>query len=90
MAQPPPPARFNMLQATELESRDGGLTKGGLVRNGFVEKDADGELWMWQRPALGTRLSAAPLTAGLGIYFVGTVLWGAYHGTSGTATSQTI
>ena len=87
---PQPPARFNMLAATELESRDGSISKGGLIRNGFVEKDADGELWMWQRPTLGTR-AAAPITgAGLGIYYVGTVLWGVFHNGTTTATSQAL
>ncbi len=91
MAQPPQPSsRFDLAAASELQSRDGSITKGGLVRNGFLEKDRDGELWFWQRPALGTK-AAAPLTGlGLGVFYVGTVLWGMYHNGTTTATSQAI
>lgn len=50
--------RFD-LSTVHLQSRDGSLTKGGLIKNGFVEKDVDG-VWSWQRPALSS------LAAGLG------------------------
>lgn len=88
MTKPAPPtARFDLFVSCDLQSRDGSLTKGGLVRNGFSEKDREGE-WMWARPALGTK-AAAPVTGtGLGLYLVGTTLWGLYH--NGTATSQTV
>lgn len=77
--------RFDIGPAAPLQSRDGSLSKGGQIRNGFLEKDQDGKVWSWQRPALDTGV-AAPFTGnGLGLYLVGTVLWGAYStgGTSG-------
>ena len=90
MPQPAPKPRFDLILASDFQSRDGGITKGGLVRNGFVERDQDKEPWLWQRPALGTK-AAAPLTgAGLGLFFVSTVLWGMYGTGTGTTTSQTV
>lgn len=77
-------ARFDLAEASQLESRDGGVSKGGLVRNGFVERDGE-EVWSWQRPALNTYMAAPLVGSGLGLYGVGTVLWSMYHsgGTGG-------
>ncbi len=82
MPGPQPSPRFDIAAVSQLQSRDGGLTKGGLTRNGFAEKSGGG-LWSWQRPALATGVQA-PLTGnGLGLYLVGTALWGVYS-TGGT------
>lgn len=79
-------ARFDIGAAAPLQSRDGGLTKGGQIRNGFVEKAPDG-VWSWQRPALATSM-AAPITGtGLGLIPYGGSLYGVIRGTSGTATT---
>lgn len=46
--------RFDLSSTSLLESRDGGISKGGLVRNGFVEQDGAGERWSNARPGLAT------------------------------------
>lgn len=78
-------SRFDLASVSRLQSRDGGLTKGGLHRNGFVEKRKDGAVWVWQRPALNSGVAAPVTGSGMGLYLVGTTLWGVYS-TSGTAT----
>lgn len=85
--------RFDIAAVVGLQSKGGGLGTGAQIRNGFVEAQRNGELWSWQRPALETG-AVAPLTGvGLGMYLVGTQLWGLYNISStaaSTATSQTI
>lgn len=82
--------RFDLLSLAILESRDGGITKGGLVRNGYVELDGATVKWSCMRPALATH-SFSPITGtGLGLFILGTVLYGLGVGTSGTSTSWTI
>lgn len=85
-----PSKRFDLFAAADLQSRDGGLSKGSLIHNGFAEKDQNGEQWMWQRPGLGTQVAPPIAGNGLGLYLVGTALWGLYHAGTGTATSQTV
>lgn len=76
-------SRFDIAPQAKLQSRDGSFAKGGLIRNGFMETQKNGEVWSWQRPALLTG-EAAPLTGkGQGLYLVGTTLWGVF----GTNTS---
>lgn len=61
------------------------------MRNGFAEVEPEGTsnvVWAWQRPAL-VHSTNAPITgSGLGLYLVGTALWGVYHNGTTTATSQ--
>lgn len=82
--------RFDISEASKLQSRDGGITKGGLVRNGFVETNKAGR-WNWQRPALGSGAAAPFSGRGLGLYIVGTgtseVLWGLFHAGTGAAVA---
>lgn len=80
--------RFDLASVSQIQSRDGGVTKGGLMRNGFVEKDRDGETWCWQRPALVSTLAAPFGTIGQGLYVSATSLWGVYN--DGTARGVSI
>lgn len=83
--------RFDMGPASDLQSRDGLTSKGGLIKNGFVEKDRDGAVWSWQRPGLYTG-TAAPFTGtALGLILHGGTLYGVAKGTGvSTATSFSI
>lgn len=82
--------RFDLASVSRFQSRLGDLTKGGLVRNGFVEPRADKDTWSWMRPALVLRSSAPIVGTGLGLLIAGTTLFGLYIGTSGTATSKAL
>lgn len=82
-------ARFDLVAAAPLESRDGTVNKGGMIRNGFVEKDEDG-LWGWQRPALGSATPAPISGSGFGLIQHGTTLYGVGAATSGTTTTWTV
>ena len=77
-------ARFDIGAAAPFQSRDGGLTKGGLHKNGFVEKSPDG-VWSWQRPALATSMAAPVVGSGLGLIPYGSSLYGVIS--NGTATT---
>lgn len=79
-----PNARFDIGAAAPLQSRDGGLDKGGLIRNGFVEKAPDG-VWSWQRPALATGMAAPFAGTGLALIPYGGTLYGVIS--NGTATT---
>jgi hypothetical protein len=79
--------RFDISSASQLESRDGGISKGGLVKNGFAEVDGAGERWANMRPALATS-AVASFTGGLGLFKVGTALYG--MGNNGTANSWSV
>ena len=80
--------RFDLAAASQLQSRDGGLTKGGLMRNGFVEKAAGGESWCWQRPPLVSTFSSPFAGTGQGFYVSAAALWGIFN--NGTAYSQPV
>lgn len=73
--------RFDISVESRFESRDGGITKGGLVKNGFSEVDGAGERWANMRPALATGVTAG-IPGGLGLFLVGSTLYG--MGTSGS------
>lgn len=73
--------RFDISVESRFESRNGGITKGGLVRNGFSEVDGAGERWSWMRPSLATGVTAE-IPGGMGLFKVGTDLYG--MGTSGS------
>lgn len=77
-------ARFDIGAAAPFQSRDSGLTKGGLHKNGFVEKSPDG-VWSWQRPALATSMAAPVVGSGLGLIPYGNSLYGVIS--NGTATT---
>ena len=86
-------SRFDISQASQFESRDGGITKGGLVRNGFSEVDGAGERWANMRPSLATSAPAAFTGSGQGLFKVGASLYGMGFegtGTEGTAGSWQI
>ena len=81
--------RFDLAKESTFQSRDGGVSKGGLVRNGFTERDGEGA-WSWQRPALGSG-EAAPFSGqGLGMFVWGTNLYAMYFPAGGTATSGNV
>lgn len=83
--------RFDVSLTSELQSRDGSLSREPFIKNGFAEAGGQEQpTWNWQRPALTTGTNAPISGAGLGLYFVGTVLWGIYHNGTTTATSATI
>lgn len=71
--------RFDLASKSQLQSRDGGITKGGLMKNGFVEKDKDGETWCWQRPALVNTFSSPFAASGQGLYVSAAALWGVFN-----------
>ena len=77
--------RFDIGAVSKFQSREGGLDKGGLVRNGFTEKKGTNSVWSWMRPALGTEVSAPGTSTGLGFFRAGTQLFGMV--TQGTASS---
>lgn len=79
--------RFDLGALSSLQSRDGSVSKGGLTRNGFVEKDGE-SVWSWQRPALGSGDAAPFAGSGLGMFIVGTTLYGMFS--AGTATSRAV
>lgn len=76
--------RFDISAASLLESRDGGITKGGLVRNGFTDLDGAGERWANMRPSLATGVLGS-FSGGLGLFQIGSNLYG--MGNNGTANS---
>ena len=83
--------RFDVSLTGELRSRDGGLSREPYIKNGFAEADTgERPMWNWQRPALKTATNAPITGAGLGLFLVGTQLWGIYHNGTTTATSATI
>ena len=77
--------RFDIGATAKFQSRDGGITKGGLVRNGFTEKKGKDSVWSWMRPALGTRVAAPGTSSGMGFFRHGTQLYGMVS--NGTASS---
>lgn len=83
MPEQRPSPRFDLAPISQFQSRDGGLGSGAQMRNGFVEKDKDGELWCWQRPALVSTFSSPFVSTGQGFYISAGVLWGVFH--NGTA-----
>lgn len=78
--------RFDIALRANVQSRDGSITKGALMRNGFVEKEGTAGV-AYQRPGLGSRTPALATGAGLGMLPVGTGLYGFYFPTGGTTTS---
>ena len=78
--------RFNIALMGNLQSRDGGITKGARTVNGFVEKEGTAGV-AYQRPGLGSRTPAPVSGAGLGFLPVGTGLYGFYFPSGGTTTS---
>lgn len=77
-------SRFDIGAVSQFQSRDGGITKGGIVRNGFTEINGKDSVWSWMRPALATS-AEAEISGGLGLFKVGTTLYG--MGNNGTAFS---
>lgn len=73
--------RFD-LQPEKLESRQGGVGTGALMRNGFTEIDAEKEHWSWQRPALATGTAAPFSGQGQALLDFGGILFGVSSSTS--------
>lgn len=81
--------RFDIGATAKFQSRDGGITKGGLVRNGFLEFSGKDTVWSWMRPALATSVEAPFTGSGLGLFKVGTTLYGmGFKGTGAVGTAQ--
>lgn len=81
-------SRFDLGAASRFQSRDGGITKGGLVRNGFIEAKGTQGVWSFQRPALGTKATTTFTGSGLGLFLIGTGLFGVTN--NGTAQSWSV
>lgn len=68
------------------QSRDGGISKGAITYNGFVEQEGTVGI-AYQRAALSSRTPAPVSGAGLGVLPAGTGLYGFYFPSGGTSTS---
>jgi hypothetical protein len=79
--------RFDLGDVCKFQSPFGGLSTGGLIRNGFIEPGTAGP-WVWPRPALSLRQATPATGTALGLVVVGTALYGILH--NGTATSYTV